>query len=263
VSFTIAFTVSCQRQKYLRQALDSWSQVRGVQEAHLLFCLEPLPFFSRDRAGGPLLERPGTAFPVAEFRAFLQRSFRSTEVIVNDKKLGPTGNTREAMHRAFAAGAEFTILAEEDLVVATDILEWFAWAQRYRDMDGCGVTTVSAHAHRSAGTPAQAVRVPWFSPLAWGTWPDRWAQFIEPGWGGLPDNAGAWDAQLRDRIVDAGLCSVFPARSRSQHIGELSTLTPGLLAEHFYKASQSDCFSPHYPPQEFTEVPGDSIEILV
>jgi len=250
VTFTIAFTVSCQREKYLREALNSWGRVRGIQDAHLLFCLEPRPVHS--------------PFPVAEFRDFLHRSFVHTEIVRNPEVLGVTANTRNAMELAFARRPDdFVVLAEEDLLVSMDILEWFTWAQRYRDLDGCGVTTVSAHAHRSTGLPSHAVRVPWFSPLVWGTWLNRWREFIEPGWGGLPDNATAWDADLRERISAAGLFSLFPGQSRSKHIGEMSTLTPGLLSEYFYDASQSQCFSPDYPPQEFTEVPGDSIHILV
>jgi len=62
---------------------------------------------------------------VGEFKAFLQRSFRSTEVIVNDVRKGCFANTRDTMRRAFAGGATFAILAEEDLVVADDLLEYF------------------------------------------------------------------------------------------------------------------------------------------
>jgi len=249
VSFTIAFTVSCQREHYLRRALNSWGRVRGIQDAHLLFCLEPT-------------RTVHSPFPMAEFRNFLFRNFRSFDIRMNEQVLGPTGNTKNAMVTAFTVNPDdFVILAEEDLLVATDILEWFTWAQRYRE--DAQVVTVSAHAHRSTGQPDQAVRVPWFSPLVWGTWKDRWQDFIAPGWGGLPDNPGAWDANLRSRIAGAGLCTLFPARSRAQHIGQVSTLTPGLLAEYFYGASTSTCFSPDYPPQAFTEVPGDSLELLV
>jgi hypothetical protein len=249
VSFTIAFTVSGQREHYLRKALDSWAHVRGIQDAHLLFRIDPMrPVHNR--------------FPVGEFEAFLRRSFASSTAAVNEVRLGPTGNTREAMRAAFLNRPDdFVILAEEDLVVADDVLEWFTWAQRYRDDPA--IQTVCGHAHNSNGTASQAVRVPWFSPLLWGTWLDRWTGFIEPGWGGLPDNPGAWDARLRDRIAGAGLFTLFPARSRVLHIGEVSTLTPGLLAEYFFEASQSKVFSPGYPPQEFTEVTGDSIRILV
>jgi hypothetical protein len=249
VTFTIAFTVSGQREHYLRKAIDSWARVRGIQDAHLLFCVDPLR---------PVHDR----FPVGEFKAFLQRSFRSSEVIVNDTRLGPTGNTQEAMQQGFLRRPDdFVILAEEDLVVADDVLEWFTWAQRYREDKE--IQTVCGHIHNSSGRPDQAVRVSWFSPLLWGTWLDRWVDFISKDWQGLPDNPGAWDAHLRNRIADAGLFTLFPGRSRVLHIGEVSTLTPGLLAEYFFEASQSKVFQASYPPQEFTEVATDAIRVLV
>ena len=247
MSFTIAFTVSAQREKYLRQALDSWGKVRGIQDAHLLFCMEPRPVHS--------------PFPVGEFKAFLQRSFRSTEVIVNDVRKGCFANTRDTMRRAFADGASFTILAEEDLVVADDLLEYFTWAQRYRDDEKA--IAVCSHVMATSGLPGKAVRVPWFSPLVWGTWPDRWEQFILPGWGGIPGNPEAWDHHLRTLIHEGGLCSLFPAWSRSEHIGRASTLTPGALSEHFFEASTSQCFRPHYEPQDWQELPPDSFKLVV
>ncbi len=260
MNLTIAFTVSCLREKYLRQALDSWTKVRGIQDAHLLFCLEPLSRYRRREPGHPPEQVGGTAFPVAEFKEFLRRCFRSTQVVVNERRLGCFRNTQVTLDRAFAAGAEFAVLAEEDLVVATDVLEYFAWAQRYRD----DKQVVCAHTFVSSARPEQAVRTSWFSPLVWGTWPDRWQDFIRPGWGGVPANPDAWDACLRSRIIEDRKACIFPALSRSQHIGKVSTLTPGALAEHFYKASISQCFSAHYPPQEYRECPrGPGLRITV
>lgn len=248
MKLTIAFTVSCLREKYLRQALDSWAQVRGIQDAHLLFCLEPRPHRS--------------PFPVAEFREFLHRSFRSAEATVNEARKGCFLNTQSALDLAFARDADFVVLAEEDLVVATDTLEYFAWAQRYRADPQ--VQAVCSHTFVSAALPDQVVRTSWFSPLVWGTWRDRWRDFIRPGWSGVASNPEAWDASLRTQILEARKACIFPALSRSQHIGRVSTLTPGALAEYFYKASISQCFSPAYPPQEYRECPrGPSLQITV
>jgi hypothetical protein len=248
VKLTIAFTVSCLREKYLRQALDSWAHVRGIQDAHLLFCLEPRP--------------PRSPFPVAEFREFLRRSFRSAEVVVNAERLGCFLNTQYAMTLAFAEGPDFAVLAEEDMVVSTDVLEYFTWAQRYA-ADPV-VQAVCSHVFVSAARADQAVRTSWFSPLVWGTWPDRWASYISPGWGGVPGNPDAWDAGLRSRICEDRKACVFPALSRSQHIGRVSTLTPGALAQHFYTASLSQCFSADYAPQEYRESPrGPALQITV
>lgn len=248
MSFTVAFTVSGLRQKYLRKCLDHWANVRGVQDAHLLFCIEPM----RPHQHG---------FPVAEFKQFCQRSFRNVTVAVNDERLGCFSNTRRAMSTAFAAGAQFAILCEEDLVVADDTLEYFAWCQRYQGDPA--VQAVCGHAFHGNGLPKHVVRRPWFSPILWGTWEDRWRSFIEPGWGGAQGNPDAWDANLRERIAAAGKASIFPAWSRSQHIGEISTLTPGSLAVHFYNQSISQCFTARYGRVEYAELPGEDLVLTV
>lgn len=240
----VAFTVSALRQDYLRTTLDSWARVRGVGQARLLFAFEPLP-------------RRARPFPVAEFREYLARSFPGCWYTIStaEERQGCFANTRRAVDQALATGRDFVVLAEEDVTVADDTLEYFRWAaQTYHgDQD---VIAVCAHSFRSAESAAAAsvVRAPWFSPIVWGTWPDRWRDFIRPGWGGAAGNPDAWDLNLRQRIAAAGRVSVFPLRSRALHHGKVSTLTPGALAEHFYGASVSRCFAAHYPPQDYGEI---------
>lgn len=243
-SQVIAFTVSGLRQKYLREALGSWGRARGVGDWHLLFALEPCH----------------KTFPVAEFTQWATRCFASAEVAVADSRLGCLRNTRRAMRLAFGAGADFAVLAEEDLVVSEDVLEYFTWA---RDAYAAEpeVTTVCAHSLRSAGGgPGDVVRSSWFNPLAWGTWRDRWEEFIDPGWGPLGEggNSESWDNNLRVQVSSAGRQGIFPVQSRALHIGQTSTLTPGPLAEYFYASSLSSTFSERRPPQAYREIPFSS-----
>lgn len=233
----VAFTVSGQREKYLRETLDSWLLARGVQDTHLVFCIEPDP-----------------RFPVGPFREWCQRSFTHSSVIVNDHQRGCLDNTRAAADAGFATGARFVIVAEEDIAVSTDTLEYFAWAQRYEHDEN--VAAVCAHTFRAPGkVPAHiAVQVCWFSPLVWGTWRDDWEKFIRPRWGSTPGNDQAWDLHLRLEVQKAGKRSVFPARSRSQHFGNLSSITTPVLSEFFYAGSLSNCYSPRYDPQPWAEV---------
>ena len=193
-SQVIAFTVSGLRQKYLREALGTWGRARGIEDWHLLFSLEPCR----------------TTFPVAEFTQWAKRVFASAEVAVADSRLGCLRNTRQAMRLAFASGAEFAILAEEDLLVSTDVLEYFTWA---RDTYGGQekVTTVCAHSLRTErGGPADVVRSSWFNPLVWGTWKDRWEDFIDPAWGPFDGNSESWDNNLRMQVHSAGRESRLP-----------------------------------------------------
>lgn len=239
---TVAFTVSSQREKYLRESLDSWAHARGVQDVRLLFMMEPR-------------RPPHHPFPMMEFKEFLARSFPHYLIVVNEERLGCLDNTRAAMDKSFATGAEFTILAEEDIAVADDVLEYFTWAQRFKDDPE--VSSVCAHTFRAApGTPTgEAVRVRWFSPLVWGTWPDEWKNFIRPEWAGCMGNPQAWDLNYRLQLVHADKYAIFPTNSRSIHIGHSSTLTREPLASYFYNASLTDCYHPPYGPQEWVEVP--------
>ncbi len=245
----VAFTVSGARQKYLRQALGSWTKVRGVDDAHMIFCVEP----SRG------------SFPVQEFQGWVRRTFRHADVFANEKLLGCLKNTKQAFGLAFAGGAPFAVMAEEDIEVATDTLEYFRWARdAYRD-DG-KVIMVCGHAKASSSNDLAGVtRAGWFSPLVCGTWPDRWESFVEPTWKGHMatkwDSADsqAWDTNLRWEIRSRDLFSIFPVRSRALHIGEMSTWMALAIAEHLYKDTQSDCYAPDYPVQEYREVPFDSV----
>jgi hypothetical protein len=243
----VSFTVSCMRQKYLRASINSWARARGAEDVRFAFCLEP----------------PGT-FPVAEFQGFLQRSFADRWVIYeNERVLGCLRNTRQAMDLAQAlsqdyAGQDgFAIVAEEDVEVADDVLEYFAWARdAYRQDEG--TVAVCAHARRSTAADAHAVvRAAWFAPLIWGTWADRWKSVIMPAWGPLEGsgNTESWDNNLQQLLSRTGRRSVFPVRSRSLHIGEMSTLMGTVLGEYVYRESVSDCYSRSYPPGEFHEVP--------
>jgi hypothetical protein len=211
--------------------------VRGVQDATLLFMVEP------------------TRMDLAAFQAFLVRSFKSTQIVVNPTRAGCIENTKMAMNTAFALGAEFAVLAEEDLAVSDDVLEYFAFTQRYASDPG--IAAACAHTYQAGKkSPSHGVfSAHWFSPLVWGTWRDKWTDFIRPDWQGLDSNPQAWDLNLRLQIVHADKFCVFPGRSRSIHRGVDSTLTTALLAEHFYKASLSNCFSPSYPPQDWREIP--------
>jgi hypothetical protein len=176
-------------------------------------------------------------------------------VAVADQHLGCLRNTRRAMRLAFASGAEFAICAEEDLLVSTDVLEYVSWARAaYGNEEK--MTAVCAHSLRTEhGGTADVVRSTWFNPLVWGTWKDRWEDFIDPGWGPLDGNSESWDNNLRVQVNTAGRESVFPVRSRSLHIGQTSSITPGLLSEYFYRGALSSSFTEDRPPQQYREIP--------
>lgn len=249
----VAFTVSGDREKYLRQALDAWLKVRGIEDVQLVFCVEP-----------------AARFPVSDFARWVDNAFPCpTMVYPNPRRLQCLENTKKAFDTAFGMGTDFAVMAEEDIEPAADVLEYLAWVRdAYReDKD---VIMACAHAKDGEGEPWQAVRASWFNPLICGTWKDRWESFVRPGWAGLPPNDRgveawqAWDTNLRERIRNAGKYSVFPVLSRALHFGEFSTWLNPTLSSELFRDSKSLCFTPDTPPQEYREVPWGSVgKILV
>lgn len=238
MQLAVAFTVTGQREKYLRQALDSWARARGARGVPFIFCVEP-----------------GSPMPVDEFTLWVRCAFPLAQVTVNARRLGCSGNTRNAFTRAFEAGADYAVMAEEDLVVASDVLEFHSWAAR-EYADDQQVVSACAHARAGRGSdPAAVTRACWFNPLVCGTWRDRWDSYVLPGWAGIPGNAEGWDTNWQRRLNSEARYSIFPVMSRVLHIGEISSLTNWPLAEYFYRQSQSECFNPDYPPQQYREIP--------
>jgi hypothetical protein len=206
----VVMTAFC-RPQYLRETLESWSQVRGLDGlVSRRVCIEPSE-----------LTRP-MSFLVQE---------RDWETHVNDSRLGVLVNPVESIGAMFREHPEvgFVILAEEDVPVSSDILEYFSWAQRFRD--DLDILLVCAHTKTYAlrDKPDQEIvrRMPaFFSPLVWGCWREDWFRVLEPTWDrsystGVGAEAG-WDWNLMRIMRAAGQYSVAPDQSRSDHIGELA-----------------------------------------
>jgi hypothetical protein len=224
------------RPHYLKETLASWGQVRGIGDARLVFRCEP---------------RCPEAVALCEAVTFAERT-----VTVNRERFGVLANPWHAMEQGFTAGG-FTVLAEEDLVVSPDVLEYFTWCQRYRDdLSVLGVTTYQRDAR--PGGLAGAGPADWSDPdgfhfWVWGTWKDRWERLLRGSWDFLYARKG-WDWDIRDRLVTgAGMTMIAPSLARSQHMGRHggTHCTP---AQH--DAVLSRCYAGGgVPPQEYREVP--------
>lgn len=231
----VCFTVN-NRPQYLKETLESWSRVRGIGDAHLIFRCEP---------GCPeTLEMCGAV------------DFAPRTVVRNFRRFGALGNPWRAFRSGFAAlpggQGDFVILAEDDSPVADDVLAYFGWAsERYQDRpDALGVCAFQRHL-QPGGKHAVSL-VPWFRPTVWGTWRDRWEQLLSPDWD-FDYRYKGWDWRIIEHwIGEKGYRFAAPAESRSQVSGEFggTHLNPGAD----YQEHLSRCFSPSYPPGEFTEV---------
>ena len=154
-----------QRPDYLEQTLKSWAGVRGLADV--------------------VSQTIHVEQSSVEYRVKCLAWEYGWSPRPNGGRLGVLVNPVESVSWAFRSypEADFVVIAEEDVVVASDILEYFQWAQRFRYDESVGVVC----AHRPQGTTVAqprtdaVLRVPGFScPLLWGTWRDRWEDFIEP-----------------------------------------------------------------------------------
>ena len=239
----VAFT-AFNRPHYMSQVLESWSYVRDVSEAHFDFHVEP--GCREMETVCSYAPRTGSSVHVNGSRLGVQRNPFAAINCAFDRYL------RES---AFEKQDDFVILAEDDFIVSTDILEWFSWAQQefYEDQR---VLCVSATQHEKQGDEAQSLFLPWFPGWVWGTWRDRWQNLIAPDWTFDYEHRG-WDWRLTDYwCKEKGMVCVAPAVSRTQHIGEHGGVhtIPG----QWFLDQQSRCFEPEIPPQQYRRPDGVS-----
>jgi hypothetical protein len=232
----IVFT-AYNRPNYFEDTVKSWNNVRGFTGIPVMVHLEPSP----------------TAETMGNIAFKLNTS---VDVFLNEERQGVLTNPWNALDGAFSRGADFVILAEDDIVVSQDILEYFEWtAIEYAT--AYNVLAVCAFSHVGGGKPGHVVQDDHFSPLIWGTWSDRWYRYLRDTWdkdytSGNPDGSEAgWDWNIKRIMTENNLKVIKPLHSRSDHIGEhLGThMTPDM-----FSGSRGADFSPNRGRARFLEV---------
>lgn len=211
----IAFT-AYNRVDYLDRVLDSWRKVRGLSDWHLFASIDP---------------SPQSAEVANRFTQFIRDThIGDAVVLIQPEHQGVLHHPWVAFESLFGAGCDFVLRVEDDLVVSDDILEYFTWAAETFQPDP-SVAAVVGYATGPGEDPAKARQLPSFSPWNWGTWKDRWAQYIGPTWdhdystfNGSPGNQSGWDWNLNTRVLPSlSKSCVFPEMSRVQNIGQRGT----------------------------------------
>lgn len=230
----IAFTAT-NRADYLRHTLDTWRQVRGIDQAHLIFRCEPG------------CDEVVDICRSADFGADLC-------VTVNETRQGPLTNPWLAMEDGWSHAdmhdLDFVIIGEDDTPVSTDILEFYSWAQETYRSDQ-QVITACGFMHEAKGGYADVIREPHFSAWIWGTWRDRWYEKLRGDWD-HNYRAKGWDWRITEYwMEELGYRSINPAMSRSQDIGQYG----GVHAhpDNFVNAV-SRCWTQDVPPQDYREM---------
>jgi len=193
------------RPYYFQPVLDSWRTARGFTDWSPTVFLEPSP--------------------VRESMARLATS-AGIEVHLNTQCRGVLRNPWHALNTAFTDGADFTVLAEDDVLVCDDILDMFTWAAaRFADDHVLAVCACSMQPDVDPADTNTVIRHRWFNPLVWGTWTDRWTQVLRDTWdhdysSGTPHAPqSGWDWNINLRIMNDWSIA-GPLASRSTHIGE-------------------------------------------
>jgi hypothetical protein len=227
---TVAFTVT-DRPEYLKKSLESWSAVRGVENWRMVFCIEPTD--------------------AVQVMTNAIREFRhpNKQLLFNQERLGALRNPYHAMEVSLDA-SEFVVLAEDDCLVSSDILEYFSWARDafQNHMDVLGVCANSKMSYLDGWDPRAVRKESRFCPSIWGTWRDRWKLILGPTWdhdyssGDEECESSGWDWNINKRIVTRlEKTFVFPEASRSDHIGKFQ--------------------GTHMIPQDFPESQAESFQL--
>lgn len=220
------------RPHYTGPVLESWRDVRGIENAYMIYRCEP---------GHPEMVDLITS----------QRPTAAGEVIVNDSQLGNDANMKAAVETAFATGAEFVIAAEDDVLVSHDLLEYMTAMASFYAGDK-SVLAVTAWQDNPPGPLDEVRRVQWFwGGACWGMWRDRWDD-VSPGW---PPSGKGYDGYLWKICEAQQRVTIQPLATRCKNIGEYGTNTGGDAS--FQTVWDAQQFTPDIPELSgYRELPG-------
>lgn len=204
------------RPEILRQTLESWDKVRGIQDWSWYFSIEPSVQLD---AVHPII------------RDFISRNeLPSAKITINPRVHGVLHHPWVGFEHLFNEGFDFVIRAEDDLCVSDDILDYFTWAElTYRERSD--VATIHAYTDGTGQSPNGVETLTEFNPWIWGTWKRWWKDLIGPTWdhdystfNETPGFQSGWDWNLNTRIFPLHeLKGVYPKMSRVDNIGVYGT----------------------------------------
>lgn len=235
---TVVMTVD-DRVDYLHEALLSWKDVRGQDDWMFLFMLEPTP---KAQDAWQVIESVGP---------------KHQAIHLNESRLGVLKNPWTGLDMAFTKlNAEYVVLAENDILVSTDVLEYQTWASdRYQKTpEVLGACSWSD----ATGNPVEdVVLAEDFCPLTWGTWSDRWYGDLRETWDldystGRNGHQAGWDWNIRLRLLK-GRKFAFPRESRCTHIGVWGAHS----RPENYEGSHSKSYVHHRPVTNYQVVGAD------
>lgn len=216
MKFELAFT-AYNRLGYLEDTVRSWNNVRKLDEWTVYFNIEPSMYQTK----------------VVEVANDLDTTVITN---INAERLGVLVNPWQALNDRFVSGADFVILAEDDVLVSEDVLEFSEWAAETY-VDTPEILAINFFSRDGGADPDHVKKYQQFSPLGWGTWRDRWETILRDSWDkdystGNPDGSEAgWDWNINRILQVQNKYVIRPTKSRSDHIGQYNGthMTPELF----------------------------------
>jgi hypothetical protein len=241
----VVFT-SYNRSDYLQDTLRSWIDVANKNGYDFFFKLEPSSMQKK-------MEK--------KMISFLSEQRLHGDVINNPERKGVLLNPWEGLNTMFEQGYDFVVLAEDDIEVSDDILHFFDdLSERHlRDEEVLAICASSYHLWKDSEDISSYQKKQAFSPLIWGTWKDRWNQYLRDSWDkdystGKNGVGGGWDWNIYLRILPKyNLKCIYPLVSRSRHIGRKGVH----MLEENYHESVAISFKKHNDYLGYKEIPDD------
>lgn len=209
------------RPEYLRQVLESWANVHGIQRWDFIISID----WSEDTH---LIEDV-----VADFYDKIPNLI----IITHPKNLGVLKHPLEIMDYLFEEfGYEFIVRAEDDLVVSDGVLEYFEIA-KHSFNSVMSIATVHAHSEDEEGELNKVYKEIRFNPWLFGTWKHKW-DILRNNWDQdystydtVPGNRSGFDWNFNLRVYPRYvLYGLYPEVSRVKNIGAYGVHgTPELL----------------------------------
>lgn len=218
------------RPDLLDDTLESLRAVRGKEEWSMFISLDP--------SANPVIRRQvqevATAFAANTVGQW--REHGTPTVLRQYERQGVLRHPYRVFEDLFAAGYDYVLRLEDDMLFTEDLLEYHAWAAS-RFAGQTEVTFVESLADgamhpdlpsvstgKDAGPQDVMIYNGFNSPLAIGTWEDRWRGILRDTWdldyssGG--DHDSGWDWNLSNRIYPFNdLKSVVPLTDKVWHSG--------------------------------------------
>lgn len=233
----IVFTVF-DRPEFLEPTLESWLNVEYLDQYDIFFKVEPS-------------EKNNEVLNI--IKNFSYKSGKDVKIMLNSTRRGVLLNPWEAIDLLVNKFSyDFFILAEDDLIVSNDILNYFNQAiHKYSSQEN--VLCICSMNDTDLNDEYVFQEVDSFRVLVWGTWASKWNNYLRDTWdkdysSGIDGGPSGWDWNISLRVIPQNnLICIAPSTSRVQHIGSHGT---HVLPEN-YESTRLKTFKDKYIINDF------------